>query len=223
MPFTIPNEADAFNTDQAEPDSIDFGILAAIHARDGVLFGCAVTAQGTPDMTVAVAVGRVTVAGVGAAVTAGNVTITAADATNPRFDLIVSNSSGTLSATAGTAAANPVFPAIPATSVVLAAVYVPANDTTIAANQITDKRLFTGVSFQVFTASGTWTKPTYAVAAFLFIVGGGGGAGSGRRGAAGSVRTAGSGGGGASIGSLILQVAVLGATETVTVGAGGAG
>ena len=141
MPFTIPNEADAFNTNQAEPDSVDFGIIQAGLARDGVISGCAVTAQGTPDMTVAVAGGEVVVGGANATVTAGNVTITTADAAAARFDLIVSNSSGTLSAVAGAAGSNPVFPAIPASSVVLAAVYVPAADTTIASNQITDKRL----------------------------------------------------------------------------------
>ena len=190
---------------------------------EGVLLGCAVTAQGSPDMTVAVAAGEINVAGVWAAVTAGNVTITAADATNPRLDLVVVNASGTKSATAGTPAASPVFPAVPASSLVLATVSVPANDTTIGASQITDTRLFTGASYQVFLASGTWSKPTYAVGTLIFLVGGGGGAGSGRRGAAGSVRTAGSGGAGAVFNSLIVQAAVLGATETVTVGAGGAG
>lgn len=141
MSYTIPNEADAFNINQAEPDKVDFDIILAGHDRTGVVSGCAVTAQGTPDMTVAVASGTVTVEGTEAGVSAGNVNITAADGTNPRLDLIVSNNSGTLSATAGTAAAEPVFPSVPASSAVLAAVYVPANDTTIANNQIIDKRV----------------------------------------------------------------------------------
>src|SRR3990167_448738 len=221
MAFTVPNEADAFQTDQAEPDSVDFGILAARHNADGVLHGCAVTAQGTPDMTVAVAAGAVTVAGGRAAVSAGNVTITAADGSNPRFDLIVVNSAGTKSATAGTAAANPVFPAIPATSTVLAAVYVPASDTTIAANQITDKRLFTGRSFERFTASGTWTKPTAATGVYVEAFGAGGGGGGGRGGAAGTARNGGGGGGGGGRAFFILPASVLAATETVTIGAGG--
>jgi hypothetical protein len=141
MAFSIPNEADAFNANQAEPDKVDIDILVAGYAGSGVVSGCAVTAQGSPDMTVAVAVGVVRVAGANAAVTAGNVTIGTADATNPRIDLITVNNSGTKACTAGTAAAEPVFPAIPASSVVLAAVYVPANDTTIASNQIVDKRV----------------------------------------------------------------------------------
>lgn len=142
MPFTIPNEADAFHADQAEPDKVDIDILVAGLNGVGVVSGCAVTAQGTPDMTCAVAAGITRNAdGTTATVATGNVTITAANATNPRLDLVVVSSSGVKSVTAGTAAASPVFPAIPANSVVLAAVYVPANDTAIAANQITDKRV----------------------------------------------------------------------------------
>jgi hypothetical protein len=153
--FTIPNEGDAFHADQAEPDKVDIDILVAGLAGNGVVSGCTVTAQGSPDMTVAVAAGVTrNTDGSTATVASGNVTITAADATNPRIDLIVVGSTGTKSATAGTAAASPVFPAIPATSVVLAAVYVPANDTTIATNQITDKRVvFPTISGTSFPAS----------------------------------------------------------------------
>lgn len=141
MAFSIPNKADAFHANQAKIDAVDLNIVAAASGGTGVLTGCAVTAQGSPDMTVAVASGTVLVAGTGVvSVSSGNVTITAADATNPRFDLITVGNTGTKAATAGTAAANPVFPAIPSNSVVLAAVYVPANDTTVAANQIVDKR-----------------------------------------------------------------------------------
>ena len=144
MPFTIPNEAQAGNPNQAEIDAKDIDIIIAAHNGTGVISGCATTAQGTPDMTVAVAAGVIVVndgTPARGTVAGGNVTITAADGTNPRFDLIVSNASGTLSATAGTAAAEPVYPAIPANSVVLATVYVPAGDTAIETNQITDKRV----------------------------------------------------------------------------------
>ena len=144
MPLVILNEVDVFNSNQAEWDSKDIDILVASYDRTGVISGAAVTAQGTPDMTVAVAGGVVVVAGTRATIVAANVTITAASATNPRFDLIVSSDAGALSATAGTAAAEPVFPSIPASSVVLATVYVPANDTTIQTNQITDKRVILG-------------------------------------------------------------------------------
>lgn len=145
MAIAIPNVTTApvnpagFD-DQAEPEAVDWNILSAAVAGDGVVSGCAVTAQGAPNMTVAVAVGAVRIGGVEAVVSAGNVTITAADATNARFDLIVANNSGTKSATAGSPDANPCFPNIPASSVVLAAVYVPAADTAIGSTQIIDKR-----------------------------------------------------------------------------------
>jgi polygalacturonase len=141
MPFTIPNEVAATFPAQARLFAADIDALVAGTARTGVLSGCAVTAQGSPDMTVAVAAGTVEVAGVRAIVAAGNVTITAADATNPRIDLVVVNSAGTKSVAAGTAAAAPTLPALPANSAPLAAVYVPANDTAINTNQITDKRV----------------------------------------------------------------------------------
>lgn len=142
MAFTIPNLSVAAFPAMSRLFSVDFDILAAALAQTGVKSGCAVTAQGSPNMTVAVASGSVYVAAVEAAVSSGNVTITTANGTNPRIDLVVANSSGTKSVTAGTAAVAPEPPAIPASSVVLAYVYVPAADTAINTNQITDKRAF---------------------------------------------------------------------------------
>jgi len=141
MGFAIPNYASAAYADQAEPDKVDFDIVALGFQRTGVLSGCAVSAQGTPDKTVAVAAGTVLVAGATVTVAAGNLTLDDADGTNPRFDLIAVNSSGVKAVTKGTAAANPVFPAVPAGSAVLAAVYLPAGSTVIVAGQITDKRM----------------------------------------------------------------------------------
>lgn len=141
MAFTIPNTSVAGFSDQAEPDAVDIDILTAGHVGTGVISGCLVTAQGVQDMTVAVAIGTVIVADVPAAVAAGNVTITAAHASLPRKDIVVASNAGVKSAVAGTAAAQPLKPAIPANSVVLAEVYVPALDTAIAPNQITDKRV----------------------------------------------------------------------------------
>lgn len=141
MSFTIPNLAAAGFPDQAEPDSVDFDILALGSNMSGVKSGCAVTAQGSPDMTVAVASGTIYTLGTQKTVTSGNVTIAAADGTNPRFDLIVADSSAAKQRRAGTAAANPVFPTLTAGDVALAAVYVPASDTAINSNQIIDKRV----------------------------------------------------------------------------------
>jgi hypothetical protein len=140
--FSIPNQADAAFTAQAEPDSKDIEILAAGAAGHGVIQGCAVSAQGSPDMTVAVAAGTVQVNGRRVRkVAAGNVNIGAANATNPRIDLVCVDGTGTKQVIAGTAGPSPVMPAITDPYVVLAAVYVPANDTAINANQIVDKRM----------------------------------------------------------------------------------
>lgn len=146
MPFTVPNTADAAYSPQAGLDSGDLAMLAAAPAVTGVVSGCAVTAQATANMTVAVGSGVARIGGRKVVVTGGNVTITTANATLPRHDLITVDANGALAAVAGTAAAvtassEPVFAAIPAAQLPLAVVYVPAGDTAINANQITDKRV----------------------------------------------------------------------------------
>lgn len=107
-----------------------------------VLSGCVVSAQGSPDMTLAVSKGAVVTGNVLRAVTAGNVTITTAHATLPRIDLVVVNAAGTKTVRAGTPAARPVPAALVAGDVCLAFVYVPFADTTISANQFLDTRIF---------------------------------------------------------------------------------
>src|SRR5689334_11103846 len=63
--------------------------------------GAAVSAQGTPDTTVAVASGFVSVANQLAGVTAGNLTISGAHTTEDRIDAVVVDSTGTKSVITG--------------------------------------------------------------------------------------------------------------------------
>lgn len=174
MGFTLPNDVSggtAAQHQQSAPDTLDFAILAAALNGDGVLTGCSAAAQGSPDMTYAVSAGTVSVSGTTAAVTAGNVTVTAANATNPRIDLIVVNSSGTKAVTAGTPAASPVPPAIPASSVVLYTIYVAALDTTMETALLTDKRCFVRQATKKLTSNETGaTTATLANTSLSFAV-----------------------------------------------------
>lgn len=74
---------------------------------------------------------------------------------------------------------------------------------------------------QSFTASGTWTKPSGAKFVEVTLIGGGGGGGGGRRGASGSTTCGGGGGSGGGMVSYSLLASLAGATETITIGAGG--
>lgn len=73
---------------------------------------------------------------------------------------------------------------------------------------------------KVFESSGTWTKPTGLYAVLVKVVGGGG-AGGGAQATNSGETSSGSGGGGGGYSEKHILAASLGATETVTVGAGG--
>lgn len=142
MSFEIKNLADATYGAQAEVDNVDVDILVQGIKGEGVVTGCAVTQRAAgANMSVDVASGTVRIAGASVAVASGNVAVSAADASNPRFDLVVVNNAGAKSVVAGTAAATAEFPEVPANSVALAAVYVPAAASSVATAQITDKRV----------------------------------------------------------------------------------
>lgn len=80
------------------------------------------------------------------------------------------------------------------------------------------------VDTQTFTSNGTWTKPATGTFARIICIGGGAGGGSGRRGGGGFTdQTGGGGGGGGAYSEVTIPLALLGATESVVVGDGGAG
>ena len=74
------------------------------------------------------------------------------------------------------------------------------------------------LSVQTFTANGTWTRPAGVTAVKVTVIGGGGGSGGSGTTAAGEAAAAGGGGGG---GAAIEFITAPGATETITIGAGG--
>lgn len=94
-------------------------------------------------MTVAVSSGSVRVAGVTHAVTGANVTITANASSNPRYDAVVADSAGALSAIAGTPAAEATLdqPSVAlGTYAVLAVIYVAPGAIAINAAEIVQKQ-----------------------------------------------------------------------------------
>ncbi len=94
-----------------------------------------------------------------------------------------------------------------------------------ASSTFTGAVTFTGAitgmyDYQVFTSSGTWTKPSNLLGTEMVVIQawGGGGAGGGTV----ASQDIGSGGGaGGSYNTTTIRVSMLGSTETVTIGAGG--
>ena len=112
----------------------------------GYTTGLAVSQRGAgANMSVDVATGTAVINDTGVSkVSITNIVITAANATYDRYDLIVINSSGTISTIDGTAGAVTYandYDLESNNAILLAEVYVPATDTTIEDAQITDKRI----------------------------------------------------------------------------------
>ena len=107
----------------------------------GVVSGLTVTAQGVPDMSVNVSEGIIYMQdGERFEVEADTKPVVAADAENPRKDIIYINGTGVVSYMPGIAAAEPTAPETPSSSQLLAEIAVAANATAIGTANITDKR-----------------------------------------------------------------------------------
>jgi hypothetical protein len=140
-------------------------VLAGVAGIDCVLSGLAIT--GGADMTPAVAKGGVLSNRVMFAIAGADVTIGAADANNPRIDLIVVNSSGALAVRAGTASSKPIPPARTANDVVIGLVYVAAGATTIPTTAVTDTRVFPNFPVCIYRTTAAEVTNTTAAAIHL--------------------------------------------------------
>jgi len=161
MAFEILHGDSAPFAAQAQIDSIDFEILFPIGSQQAVIRGCEVTADS--GLQVDVAAGYVKLSsGLALAVANTNPTHDAADATDPRWDIVVVNSSGTVAIRKGAASAsNAVFPTLTSGDIALCATWIPATDTVITDTQIVDKRIFTwGPVFMEKTANETMVSDT---------------------------------------------------------------
>lgn len=98
-----------------------------------ILSGLTFAAQGSPNMTINVAAGKIQYAGAPVS-SAGNATlaVAAADATNDRYDTISVNSSGVVAITTGTPLGSPKPPSLPSNSLLLGYVTVTHGLTAVA-------------------------------------------------------------------------------------------
>lgn len=138
--MAIPNKADALIRSQSKLDSGDVQVLEDAIAGTAIITGCTVTA-GTGLQTV-VAAGAYRIRSTEPAqvvATATNVSHDAADPTNPRVDLVVGDNAESISAVKGVASSNPLFPTIPADSIVFAVVTIPVDLTQVLAGHIYSK------------------------------------------------------------------------------------
>ena len=151
MALVIPNiESNPTFDGQSNVDATDLAAMSSATSGSGVVSGCQVSPQSSPNMTVQVAAGTIFINTAPISVSAtSSVSIGAASSTDRR-DIIVVNSSGVVSAVSGTPcgtagwtrsslALPPVKPSIPAGSVLLGEVYVASTTTSITAGNIIDK------------------------------------------------------------------------------------
>lgn len=164
----------------SHPAENDRLTMQAIFSTSGIIgtSSLAVSAQGTPNMSVSVAAGHAAVvsstsnAGVYVAYNdaATTLTITTADPSNPRVDRVVMTindayysgltNNVVFTVIAGTPAVSPVAPATPSNSISLATVAVAAGATSIGSGVITDTRTSASSKYLVWTTAGRPPSPS---------------------------------------------------------------
>lgn len=148
MPFVLPDAGSAAYPYQAMPDPADFAIISLGSAGSGVVSGCAVSQRAAgANMSVDVAAGNILSIGTALTVSATNLVIGANATGNPRIDLVVVNAAGAPTVRVGTPNSTaPLFPALVAGDVALAAVSVPNAAASILTQNIVPKSVPVAVS-----------------------------------------------------------------------------
>lgn len=189
------------------------------------------SAQSSPNMTVLVQSGTVYAGTTRVVYAGGSSGSFTAPISNPRIDLLYLNAAGALTILQGTEAASPTAPTTPDGVIPICHVYLRVSTTALYDTDqgsngyvLRDIRPVIGVppaatlpTTQVFTASGTYTKPAGLKYAIVEVQGAGGTGGTSTSG------TSGGGGGGGGYVRKAIAAASIAATETVTIGAAGAG
>ncbi|MFS2112231.1 hypothetical protein ACCC88_21255 [Sphingomonas sp. Sphisp140] len=184
-----------------------------------------------PSMAVTLDAGALLVAGAPVEVKAQTSATIAPPLASPRIDRVtISPTTGLLTVTTGTEAANPVPPAIPAGQLPVAQLRLDVGMTVIPNARIKDERVAPAgaggsgtagglIGIQTFTSSGTYT-PSAGTASVVVELVGGGGAGGGSAATSGAQGAAGSGGSSGSYARARFTTGFAGVA--VTVGTGGA-
>lgn len=142
MPHTIPDESEATYKRQAILYQTDWDTVINSLNGSSVISGCAVTAQGSPNMTVAVASGVVEIGSTRVTITGGNTGTISADSTYDKWVLVELTSGNTIALNVGsTSTLFPIMPAPTTGRIVIAGIYVPANTTSITNSLIRDMRV----------------------------------------------------------------------------------
>lgn len=110
--------------------------ITAVNLNRTGFTGLVVTQQASPDMTLAVSSGIAYCNGIKISYAGGNTPTFTAPVTNPRIDLVVLLSTGTISIVAGTESASPSAPAYPNGGIVLCEVYLYTTSTVITQDSV---------------------------------------------------------------------------------------
>jgi len=132
MDGTVVWRLHKLSTSVANIDSLEKSLAES--TGYGIVSGCEPTISG---LTVTVGAGIVHLAdGTRKEMSATNITLDAADPTNPRIDLVYIDSTGAVAKITGTAAASPSVPTLPTGGISVCNVTIAAGDTTGAVNRV---------------------------------------------------------------------------------------